>query len=187
MPDLATARGTTGSRVGVLSAGAATTCVLARPSLATCGVGLCILAVAQAARIDAATHRIPNRLVGAATLALSIAAFLSGGRAVSATAALGLTWLVVLLCLHLADPSLGFGDVKLGGVLGAMLGLAGHAAGWNLVSSMLASSAAFVAGASITLAASRQRSRGAPTPFAPGLVLGATATAVALALIAAIS
>lgn len=187
MPDLTTARGTSPSRVGVLSVLAAATCLLARPSLATCGVAVCILAVAQAARIDAATHRIPNRLLGMAAVALSMAALLSGGRALSASAAVGLTWLVVLFGLHLADPSLGFGDVKLGGVLGTMLGLAGHAAGWSIVTSMLASSTAFLAGAGITLAAARQRSRGAPTPFAPGLVLGATATAVALALIAAIS
>lgn len=186
MPDLATAHRPIRTGAGVLTVVAATTCVLAHPSTATGGIALCILAVGHAARIDAATHRIPNRLLGVATLSLTMAAALSGGSALTATAAVGMAWLAVLLGLHLADPSLGFGDVKLGGVLGLMLGLAGHVAGWTVMSSMLGSSAAFLAGSSITLATARHRGRAAPTPFAPGLVLASTATAVALALSAAI-
>lgn len=152
------------------------------PAAAGAGLAVAILLLTRAAAVDRATHRIPNPLLAASAVALAAAATLSGAEALIASGVIGAAWLTTLLVVHAADPRLGFGDVKLGGVLGMLIGLACHAAGWDIPHAALTSSVTFVLGAAITLASRHDRDR--PAPFAPGLVMAAIGISVALAVAA---
>jgi len=136
-----------------------------------------VLAVALAALVlvDLAVLRLPDRILGPATLAffvlLALAALAGDewgrlGRALLA----GLVLLVGYLLLALARPSgLGLGDVKLAGLLGGFLGWFG----WS--ETLLGTLAAFAVGGLCTallLATGRVR-RGGELPFGPWMVLGA--------------
>jgi Flp pilus assembly protein protease CpaA len=145
--------------------------VLSFPPVTGAGIATAILLLGRAAESDQATHRIPNRLLVAAAIALLAAAAASGQAALWTSGAVAGAWLLTLLVLHAADPRLGFGDVKLGGVLGAMIGLACHAIGWDVPHALFTSSAAFVTGAVATLVAATGRGPDRPVPFAPGLVI----------------
>lgn len=148
------------------------------PSVVGAGIAVAVVMATLAAVTDARTHRIPNRLLASAATALLLAAIVAGADAVVAGSIVAMAWGLLLLVLHIVDSTLGFGDVKLGGVLGALLGLVGHAAQWSIAGTLLASSGAFVAGALVTLVTAA--SRGAePVPFGPGLV-GATAVVALL-------
>lgn len=95
-------------------------------------VAAVVAAVAAAAAVvDARERRIPNRLVLGGLVAVAVAVAVAGvlddrlrDAALGALAGVG-GYAGPLLALHLASPgALGFGDVKLGGVLGAGLGAA---------------------------------------------------------------
>ncbi|HEX7197006.1 MAG TPA: prepilin peptidase [Candidatus Limnocylindria bacterium] len=132
------------------------------------------------ARCDAATHRIPNRLLAMTVIAFAVVALgaeiagVRGARTALATAGL---WFGVLTLVHLLDPHLGPGDVKLGIVLGLVLGWAAAVGGHGTSTASVASAGAFLAACVATLViASRSATPAAGTPFAPALV---TATLVA--------
>lgn len=125
--------------------------------------------------IDIALHRLPDRLmsvlaIGGAVL-LSVPLLAAGDvhvwvRGIEAAAVV----FVVLFALALAAPSsFGRGDVKLAGVLGGYLGVAG----WADVYCGIA--AGFVLGAVIALVLLATRRAGMKTaiPFGPMLLLGA--------------
>jgi leader peptidase (prepilin peptidase)/N-methyltransferase len=136
-----------------------------------------VLAVACAALVlvDLAVHRLPDRILGPATLAfvvlLTLAALAGDewgrlGRALLA----GLVLLVGYLLLALARPSgLGLGDVKLAGLLGGFLGWFG----WS--ETLLGTLAAFAVGGlcSATLLVTRRVRREGELPFGPSMVVGA--------------
>ncbi|MGH8961151.1 MAG: prepilin peptidase [Jatrophihabitantaceae bacterium] len=127
--------------------------------------------------IDFEHHRLPNRLVFSALVAaivlLTLAAAvrpdwaswlhaIEGGAAVFA---------VLFLLAFIAPRSFGFGDVKLGGLLGAYLGWFG----WNYV--YYGIFAGFLLGAvvAVALLASRRASLTTAMAFGPMLVLGTLA------------
>jgi leader peptidase (prepilin peptidase)/N-methyltransferase len=125
--------------------------------------------------IDYEHHRLPNRLVatmalGAAVL-LAVAAVVRGEwhpfvRAIEGAAAV---FAVLYLLAFISPRSFGFGDVKLGGVLGAYLGWFG----WLHV--YYGIFAGFLLGAlvAIVLLASRKASLKTALAFGPMLILGA--------------
>lgn len=186
MPESLTAsRRPTDYRFAALSVLASAAVVAAAPSVEAIGAAIGIVMLSHAARVDARAHRIPNRDLAVAGAVLATVAIISGSPAASTVAMTSAIWGGLLLGLHLLDRSLGFGDVKLGFVLGALLGLVGHAAAWTLPAVLLASAAAFVAGALIALRSSL-RTAGA-IPFAPGLVLASVAAAIVISVTGAIS
>jgi leader peptidase (prepilin peptidase)/N-methyltransferase len=171
------------NRVAVTSAVvAALVAVLSFQLAAGVGIGAAILILGQIARTDEATHRIPSRLLVATELTLLGTAAARGSAALAATAAIAAVWLVVLLAVHLADPRLGFGDVKLAGVLGSMVGLACSCAGWDVADAAFVSAAAFGAGAFLTLAMAARLGRDGPVAFAPGLVMAVVAVTITIGL-----
>lgn len=136
------------------------------PVGAAIGVSCAIAAVA--AWIDALESRLPDRLVALAAVPVMVLLLWKVVRAEPSIVGLVLLGSVVVACplliLHLASPnSLGFGDVKLGAVLGASLGLVDPRLG--LVALCVAS------GVTVIAAIATQRRT---LPFGPGLVLGTT-------------
>ncbi len=133
------------------------------------------LAAALLLVIDLADHRLPDVIVKPmypilfAGLALAAAVddgWADFGRAATAGAAL----LCAYFLLWLASPSgLGFGDVKLAGVLGGFLGWFG----WSHV--LLGTVAAFILGAvfSLVLLALRRANSKTQVAFGPWMLLGA--------------
>jgi leader peptidase (prepilin peptidase)/N-methyltransferase len=130
------------------------------------------------ALIDIDTKRLPNALVlpsyPVAVMLLALASWNPGGasdwqawvRALIGGAAL---YAVYFLLMFVYPAGMGFGDVKLAGVLGLFLGWVGWGAlvvGWF---------AAFLLGGlfSIGLLASRRANRKTGIPFGPWLLLGA--------------
>jgi leader peptidase (prepilin peptidase)/N-methyltransferase len=124
--------------------------------------------------IDFEHHRLPNRLVFAAALAgavlLALAAALRSDwhlylRALEGGAAV---YAVLFLVAFAAPRSFGFGDVKLGGVLGGYLGWFGWACVYYGIF------AGFLLGmfVSIALLATRRASLKTALAFGPMLILG---------------
>ncbi|TDE92484.1 prepilin peptidase [Occultella glacieicola] len=125
--------------------------------------------------VDVATHRLPDVIVVPASavvlLALVVAAATTGTwadllRALAGAAAVG----VGLLLLCLASPTgLGLGDVKLGALLGLVLGWTGWAA---VAAGVLA---AFVLGGlfAVILLATTKADRRTAVAFGPWLIAGA--------------
>ena len=125
--------------------------------------------------IDFEHHRLPNRLMAVvwvlAAALLTLAAAVRHDwdpllRAVEAGAAV---FAVLYLLAFAAPRSFGFGDVKLGGVLGAYLGWAG----WGYVYYGIFAGFLFGAVVAIGLLASRRASLKTALAFGPMLVLGA--------------
>ena len=127
------------------------------------------------ALIDLDVHRLPNAvvlpsyLVGA--VLLGAAGVLTGDWGALLTAAIGCAGLFLLyLVLAVVYPGgMGFGDVKLAGVLGMFLGYLG----WGPL--VVGSFSAFVLGGvfSLVLVAARRAGRGSGIPFGPWMVAGA--------------
>lgn len=127
------------------------------------------------ALIDLDVHRLPNAIVlpayGVGAVLLGTAGLLAGEPGALAGAALGGAALfVVYLLLALAYPGgMGFGDVKLAGVLGMFLGFLG----WGPL--VVGAFAAFVLGGlyALALVALRRVRRGTGIPFGPWMLAGA--------------
>jgi leader peptidase (prepilin peptidase)/N-methyltransferase len=129
------------------------------------------------AAIDLEHFRLPTPLVRATlalvALGLVMAAALDGAIHPLLTAAIGaLLFTGVLFVAHLVSPrSMGFGDVRLAAVLGAVLGWYGL--GVVLSGLLLGHVLGAVLGLAIGL--SRRRVRGVRLPFGPPLIAGALA------------
>lgn len=127
------------------------------------------------ALIDLDSQRLPNTIVlpgyivGAALLGMS--AVLTGNLSALVTAAVGAAAMFGLyLLLALASPGgMGYGDVKLAGVLGIFLGYLG----WS--SLIVGAFAAFLLGGvyALGLLATRRAKRGSGIPFGPWMLAGA--------------
>ncbi|ALV44495.1 leader peptidase (prepilin peptidase) / N-methyltransferase [Arthrobacter alpinus] len=145
-----------------------------------CAVAACVyllwLSVILSA-IDIHTHTLPNRYVLPAypiAGALLVAAALTSGSPASLARAVGGAALMVVLywILWALHPSgLGFGDVKLAGVLGLYLGFLS----WQHVA--LGAAAGFVLGGLWALAhvASGRGTIKSPIPFGPSMLAGTLA------------
>lgn len=127
------------------------------------------------ALIDIDTHRLPNAIVLPSYivgLALLIPSALASGqpeRLVPALAGMVIAFVLYFLLWLVYPSGMGFGDVKLAGVLGLFLGYAG----WpSLVVGLFA---AFVLGGAfaIVLVALRKASRGSGIAFGPWMLAGA--------------
>lgn len=120
-------------------------------------------------RIDLAEHRLPNRLVlpgyAAATVTVLLS-WVSTGLVPLAALAAGAAYFAFLLLLNLAG-GMGMGDVKLGGVLGLILGTI------SVDAAVLGPLMAFLSGGlvAVLLLLIRQGS-GTRMPFGPFLLLG---------------
>ena len=128
--------------------------------------------------IDVDVHRLPDAIVlpsyGAALALLALASWNPGGQsdwaALGRAAISGTAMFIVYLVILLAYPAgMGFGDVKLAGVLGIFLGWVGWGAlvvGWF---------AAFVLGGlySVGLLLARKAKRKTGIPFGPWMLAGA--------------
>ena len=168
-----------------------------RPPVATAlelAAYLWLAAVSVAlALIDIETHRLPDRIVLPALIAVTVllaaAAAVEGDwarllRAIVGGAGLFLFYLVLAL---VRPGGMGMGDVKLAAVLGVALGWAG----WGALA--VGAFAAFVLGGlfGVALLASRRVRRGAGIPFGPwmlaggwiGILFGATLAASYFAMI----
>ncbi|WP_345761937.1 prepilin peptidase [Diaminobutyricibacter sp. McL0608] len=127
------------------------------------------------ALIDLDTRRLPNAivlpsyLVGAALLGIS--AFIAGDLSTLVSAGVGMAALFAFyLVAALVYPGgMGFGDVKLAGVLGLFLGFLG----WGPL--IVGAFAAFVLGGlfGVALFALRRARRGTGIPFGPWMLAGA--------------
>lgn len=182
MPELRSPATATPTKGAAVAFGVALVAVVSFPLVVGVGIGAAVLILGRVAERDATTHRIPNQLLLAAVLTLLASAALRGHAALPTSAATAGVWLVVLLALHVMDPRLGFGDVKLGGVLGSMVGLASSCAGWDIAHAALVSAVAFVSGAVLTLAIGARTSSDEPVPFAPGLVIAVVAVTVSIGI-----
>ena len=127
------------------------------------------------ALIDLDTHRLPDTivlpsyLVGAALLGTA-AALTGDWGALLCTAIGGVALYAVYLLLALVYPGgMGFGDVKLAGILGMFLGYLG----WGPL--IVGGFAAFVLGGvfAIVLVAARRATKGSGIPFGPWMLAGA--------------
>ena len=149
--------------------------------------------------IDVRHHLLPDRIVfpsyaiaGVLLLGAAASQFLPGGQDVAGTADTGVfgvpglrvvaggaaLWLFYFLLHAVYPPGMGFGDVKLAGVLGMYLGFLG----WGHV--MAGTFAAFVLGGlwSLGLLAARRGNLQSAIPFGPFMLAG---TAAAMLLIPA--
>ncbi len=125
--------------------------------------------------IDVDTHRLPNSIVLpgylVGLLLLAAAALLGGTSAVLLSTLVGGAALFLFyLLLALAYPrGMGFGDVKLAGVLGLFLGFVG----WGAL--LVGAFAAFFVGGifSVGMLAARRVGRKTGIPFGPWMLLGA--------------
>ncbi len=125
--------------------------------------------------IDVDTHRLPNAIVlpsyGVVAVLLAIASAVSGDWWAMVRAAVGGVGLYLFyFAPNLVKPgAMGFGDVKLAGILGGALAWLG----WGAFA--VGAFAAFVAGGAyaVVLMLSRRARRGSRLPFGPWMVVGA--------------
>ncbi len=142
--------------------------------LAAALTGLAVVGVWLTA-VDIRMHRLPNRIVlpsyPVAVLLLGAAAAVAGdwSRLGGMAGGAGLLWLGYFL-VHRAYPAgLGFGDVKLAGLLGLYLGFVGwHTAWWGTLAGFL------LAGLwGLLLILARKGNGATAFPFGPFMILGA--------------
>jgi leader peptidase (prepilin peptidase)/N-methyltransferase len=154
--------------LGALAGAAATWSALLPALLALALVGAPLIV------IDVERHRLPNRLVltllvlGAALLTLAAARWHAWHPLLRAAEGAAAVYAVLFL-LALASPrSFGFGDVKLGGVVGGYLGWFG----WGYV--YYGVFAGFLLGAllAVALLAGRRATMKTAIPFGPMLIVG---------------
>lgn len=127
------------------------------------------------ALIDLDVHRLPDAIVlpsyGVLALLLTVAALVGDDLSSLGRAAIGSVALwVIYFLLALAKPGgMGFGDVKLAGLLGAAMAWPG----WGAL--IVGAFAAFLLGGlyGIGLIAARRGTRRSKVPFGPWMVLGA--------------
>jgi len=127
------------------------------------------------ALIDLDVHRLPNKIVLPAyvvgAVLLGSAALITGDydRLIGAGIGLAALWLAYFLMAILYPGGMGFGDVKLAGVLGLFLGWLG----WGPL--IVGSFAAFLLGGvfAVGLLVTRQVTRKGGIPFGPWMLLGA--------------
>jgi leader peptidase (prepilin peptidase) / N-methyltransferase len=135
---------------------------------------LCAISVALA-MIDVEVHRLPNSIVLpayiVAAVTLTVASFITGDYAQLLRAGIGMAALALLyFVIAVAYPGgMGFGDVKLAGVLGAYLGWAGWGA--LITGSLLAFLLGGIFGLVLVLLKRKNRKSG--IPFGPWMVAGA--------------
>lgn len=145
--------------------------------------------------IDVRHHLLPDRIVfpsyaiaGVLLLGAAVSQLLPGGQDVAGTADAGVfgvpglrvlaggaaLWLFYFLLHAVYPPGMGFGDVKLAGVLGMYLGFLG----WGHV--MAGTFAAFVLGGvwSLGLLAARRGNLQSAIPFGPFMLAGTLAAMV---------
>lgn len=135
--------------------------------LAAAGIALTV--------IDIDHHRLPDRIVlplyPVVVVGLVLAGVVSGSWPLGAAAIGAVLWLVVvgLPWLVSGGRGMGFGDVKLAPLLGAVLGW------WSVASAVVGLFAAFVLGAMVGLALilTRRAGRRTALPFGPFLLAGA--------------
>ena len=129
-------------------------------------LGLLIaLGVTLAASVsDVRERRIPNVLVGAGLIATAPLAVV-GGRWIDAVAGAGLGLALLSLPRLFARDAVGFGDIKLAGIVGLALGISGVMTAVGLA--VVAASVAM-----LVHAGNRRATRGQRLPFAPCLAFG---------------
>jgi leader peptidase (prepilin peptidase)/N-methyltransferase len=133
------------------------------------------------AQVDLAVHRLPDVVtypayaVCAAALVADAALLGTWGALLRAVAAAGVAFALAALAAAVSSEGLGFGDVKLLGLLGLVLGWAG----WGVL--LTGIFLGLLAGAlgSLVLVAARRAGWRTAVPFGPPLLFGA---AVALAV-----
>ena len=161
---------------GVLFVGVTLWTGLEAPEVWALPARLYLAAVAVAlAFIDLDTHTLPNRIVlpsyaiGAGLLALASAGTGDWGALLRAAVGGAVLWVFYLLLVLAYPRGMGFGDVKLAGVLGLYLGWAA----WGAL--VVGGFAAFLLGGVVglgLLVAGRAK-RGTGIPFGPWMLLGA--------------
>ena len=127
------------------------------------------------AMIDLDTHRLPNRIVlpayvvGAVLLSAGGLLLGDGGALIRAGIGLAALWLLYFAMAMVYPGGMGFGDVKLAGVLGLFLGFLG----WPEL--IVGAFSAFVLGGlfSIVLLLARRATRKSGIPFGPWMLAGA--------------
>lgn len=144
--------------------------------------------------IDVRSHLLPNRIVfpsyavaGVLLVAAAVVAFLAdagpdAGGVLFGVPGLGpiaggaVLWLFYFLLRVIHPPGMGFGDVKLAGVLGLYLGYLG----WSHV--FAGTFAAFILGGlwSLVILVSRRGTLSSAIPFGPFMLAGAAAAMVLL-------
>jgi leader peptidase (prepilin peptidase)/N-methyltransferase len=136
--------------------------------------------------VDLAVHRLPDRVtypayaVCAAALTADAAVLGTWGALVRAAVAAAAAFAVAALAAALAPEGLGFGDVKLLGLLGLLLGWAG----WGVLLSGIFLGLITGALVSLVLLTTRRAGWRTAIPFGPPLLAGA---ALALALAGPVS
>lgn len=127
------------------------------------------------ALIDLDTHRLPDKIVlpayAAGTVLLGAAAVITADydRLLSAGVGLAALWVLYFLMAVLYPGGMGFGDVKLAGVLGLFLGWLG----WGSLAVGAFSAFLFGGVFALVLLASRRISRKGSIPFGPWMLIGA--------------
>lgn len=142
-----------------------------------CAVALTLLGVVGVwlSVIDILSHRLPNRIIfpsyPAAGVLLIAAALAAGdwGRLVSLTGGAAALWVFYFILRLIYPAGMGFGDVKLAGVLGLYLGFVG----WSFL--LWGTFAAFLLGGlwGVILIVSRRATAKSAIPFGPFMIVGA--------------
>lgn len=131
--------------------------------------------------IDAATRRLPDRVLLPAypltVVLLGFAAWRNGdaGALWRALLAAALLFAVFLAVALVAPGSLGFGDVKLAGVLGLFTGFLGWSTVWLAMMAAFGLAAVYV----VVRALVRRGGRGRVLPLGPALLLGTLIAVIA--------
>lgn len=133
------------------------------------------------AAIDLTHHRLPNALtlpsylVGAVLLGVAALARAEAGPLLRALAGLAVLYVLYYLLMLIYPAGMGFGDVKLAGVLGLYLGWLGWAE--VIVGGFLGFLVGAVSG--LVLIAARRADRKSALPFGPAMLLGALVAVLA--------